>query len=225
VRVGFVGLGSQGAPIAQRIAAGGFDTIVWARREQALEPFRDGPAAIADSLANLGKDLDLLETCVFDAAGTNEVLFGPNGAAHSMPRGAVIAVHSTVSPSEVREIAERANELGLRLLDAPVSGGGIKAAQGELVTMIGGDADVLAQCRPVFETFANLIVHLGAVGAGQQAKLINNSMLTANAAVAADAFDIADRIDRADGRHAGPADPHQGRRAACRAGRSRGRER
>lgn len=194
MRVGFVGLGDQGAPIAGRIAEAGFDCVVWARREQALERFRGGPARVAASLAELGKGVDLLETCVFDAAGTQEVLFGPNGAAHSMAPGSVIAVHSTVSPAEVRAIAARAVELGLRVLDAPVSGGGHKAAQGELVTMVGGDAQALAQCHPVFSTFASLIVHLGGVGAGQQAKLINNAMLTANVAVAADAFDIAERL-------------------------------
>ncbi len=194
MRVGFVGLGDQGAPIAHRIAGAGFECVVWARREQALEPFRAGPATVASSLTELGKSVDLLETCVFDAAGTQEVLFGPNGAAHSMAPGSIIAVHSTVSPAEVRAVAAQAAELGLRVLDAPVSGGGRKAAMGELVTMVGGDAQTLDQCRPVFGTFANLIVYLGGVGAGQQAKLINNAMLAANVAVAADAFEVAERL-------------------------------
>ena len=194
VRVGFVGLGDQGAPIAHRIAADGFDCVVWARRQQALEPFRAGPARVAGSLAELGESVELLETCVFDAAGTQEVLFGPNGAAHTMAPGSVIAVHSTVSPAEVCAVAVQAGTMGLRVLDAPVSGGGLKAARGELVTMIGGDAQTLERCRPVFSTFANLIVHLGGVGAGQQAKLVNNTMLTANIAVAAGAFEIAERL-------------------------------
>lgn len=199
MRVGFVGLGNQGAPIAQRIVDGGFDCAVWARRAEALEPFRDGPARIAASLPNLGEGLDLLGACLFDAAGAREVLFGPNGVARAMPRGAVIAVHSTVSPAEVRQIADEAAALGLRVLDAPVSGGAIKAAQGELVTMVGGDPRTLAECRPVFSTFASQIVHLGDVGAGQQAKLINNAMLTAHIAIAADAFALAAELglDRA----------------------------
>lgn len=194
MRIGFIGLGDQGAPIAQRIATSGYDTVVWARREQALDPFRDGPAKIAASLTELGSGLDLLETCVFDAAATFEVLFGPDGAARSMPPGSVIAVHSTVAPDDIRRVAAQGAELGLHVLDAPVSGGGVKASQGELIAMIGGDAEVLARCRPVFSTFASLIVHLGGVGAGQHAKLLNNAMLTANAAVAADAFAVADRL-------------------------------
>jgi 3-hydroxyisobutyrate dehydrogenase-like beta-hydroxyacid dehydrogenase len=138
--------------------------------------------------------VELLETCVFDAAGTREVLFGPDGAARTMAPGSIIAVHSTISSADVRAVAAQAASRGLRVLDAPVSGGGLKAARGELVTMIGGDADTLEQCRPVFSTFANLIAHLGGVGAGQQAKLINNAMLAANTAIAADAFGIAERL-------------------------------
>jgi len=194
VRVGFVGLGDQGAPVAHRIAAAGFDLVVWARRPQALEPFRAGPAKVADSLAELGESVELLETCVFDAAGTQEVLFGPDGAAQAMTPGSIIAIHSTLSPAEVRALEAQAASRGLRLLDAPVSGGRIKASLGELVTMIGGDAGTLEQCRPVFSAFASLIVHLGGVGAGQQAKLINNATLAANIVVAADAFAIAERL-------------------------------
>lgn len=194
MRVGFVGLGDQGAPIAQRIAASDHECFVWARREQSLEPFRDGPAEIVDSLAELGERVDLLESCVFDAAGNEEVLFGPHGAAHTMAPGSIIAVHSTISPDEIRAIAARAGELGLRVLDAPVSGGGLKAAAGELVTMLGGAVETVEECTPVFRTFASIIVHLGDVGAGQQAKLINNAMLTANVAVAADAFHLAERL-------------------------------
>lgn len=199
MRVGFVGLGSQGAPMAQRIVAAGLDLTVWARRQETLDPFRSTSATIADSLAELGKGVDLLEICVFDGAGANEVLFGPNGAAHTMAPGSIIAVHSTVAPAEVIELAARAAELDLRVLDAPVSGGAPKAEAGELVTMIGGPAEALEQCRPVFSTFADPIIHLGDVGAGQQAKLINNAMLVAHVAVAADGFDIAEQLglDRA----------------------------
>jgi 3-hydroxyisobutyrate dehydrogenase len=191
MRVGFVGLGNQGAPIAARIAAAGIDCAVWARRPEALDPFRTGPARVVGSLRELGSGVDLLASCVFDAAGTWNVLFGPSGAAPAMPRGSVIAVHSTVAPAEVRELAAQAAKYGLQLLDAPVSGGRAKAASGELLTMIGGEASVLAEFEPVFRTFSAEVVHLGPVGAGQIAKLLNNAMFTAHLGVAADAFGIA----------------------------------
>jgi 3-hydroxyisobutyrate dehydrogenase len=190
MRVGFIGLGDQGAPMARRIARGGHDCVVWARREATLEPFRAEPVEIVGSAAEVGKRVDLLETCVFDAAGTHEVLFGVNGAPRELRPGATIAVHSTVSPAEIRELAGRAAGLGLHLLDAPVSGGNVVAARGELVTMIGGDADVLERARPVLATFARAIIRVGDVGAAQQAKLINNAIYTAQLALALDGFEI-----------------------------------
>ena len=196
MRVGFVGLGSQGAPIAERIAnSGTFETVVWARRQEALAPFRDGPALIADSISELGVGLDLLATCVFDAEGTREVLFGHGGAAHTMPVGAIVMCHSTVSPQEITEIGrEAADRYGLRVLDAPVSGGAPKAVAGELVVMIGGDEATYLEAAPVIATYSNLTVRLGPIGAGQQAKLLNNAVLAAHIAIARDVFDIGEKL-------------------------------
>jgi 3-hydroxyisobutyrate dehydrogenase len=194
MRVGFVGLGNQGAPMAHRIVGAGFECALWARRPEAVAPFQDGPARLAGSLPDLGRELDLLCCCVFDAAGTREVLFGPEGAAASMPPGAVVAVHSTVAPHEIRDLAENARGLGLDLIDAPVSGGAAVAAEGELITMVGADTASWERCLPVFETFSSLVVKVGAVGAGQQAKLLNNAMLTAHLAIADGAFAIGDRL-------------------------------
>jgi 3-hydroxyisobutyrate dehydrogenase len=193
MRVGFVGLGSQGSPIAERIAKSGlYETVVWARRLEALAPFRDGPAVIADSVAELGAGVDLLATCVFDAVDTREVLFGPGGAAHSMPADAIVMCHSTVSPQEIREIGrEAAERFGLRVLDAPVTGGAPKAALGELVVMVGGDEATYREVAPVIATYSNLAVHVGPLGAGQQAKLLNNALLAAHIGIAHDLFDVA----------------------------------
>jgi 3-hydroxyisobutyrate dehydrogenase len=189
MRVGFVGLGSMGAPMAQRIVeSGDFDSVLWARRAQPLDPFRGGPARIADSLTDLSEGLDVLCTCVFDAAGTREILFGAGGCAETLPKGAIILCHSTVSPEEVREIAAEAESRGFRLVDAPVSGGAPKALAGELVVMVGGDSATVEEARPVLASFSNQIVLLGGVGAGQHAKLINNTLLTAHIGIADDAF-------------------------------------
>jgi 3-hydroxyisobutyrate dehydrogenase len=196
MRVGFVGLGSQGAPIAERIAESDqFETVVWARRPEALAPFRDGPAVIADSVAELGDGLDLLATCVFDADDTRDVLFGPGGAVHSMPTGAIVMCHSTVSPQEIQDIGrEAADRFGLRVLDAPVTGGAPKAAAGELVVMVGGDEATYRDAAPVIATYSNLAVHVGPLGAGQQAKLLNNALLAAHIGIAHDLFDVAGNL-------------------------------
>ncbi|EUA51075.1 NAD binding domain of 6-phosphogluconate dehydrogenase family protein [Mycobacterium xenopi 3993] len=97
----------------------------------------------------------------------------------------MIAVHSTVHPNTCRELAKKAAARGVSVIDAPVSGGGDAAAEGRLLVMVGGDRDVVEQCRPVFETYAAAVVHLGDVGSGQTTKLLNNLLFTANLATAA----------------------------------------
>jgi 3-hydroxyisobutyrate dehydrogenase-like beta-hydroxyacid dehydrogenase len=192
MKVGFVGLGNQGSPIAGRIAhSGQFDTAVWARRAEALEPFRDGSARIAASVGALAEGLDVLVTCVFDAEGTREILFGSGGAASVLAQGAVIVCHSTLAPQEIADIAADAEKYGLRVLDAPVSGGPFKAAAGEMIVMVGGDQATYEYVVPVLNTYADQIVYLGGIGAGQQAKLLNNTMLAAHIGIANDVFQVA----------------------------------
>jgi 3-hydroxyisobutyrate dehydrogenase len=194
-RVGFIGLGSQGGPMARRIAESGTPTTLWARRPEALDAFRDTPAATAGSPAELAASSDLVCVCVVDDAGVEQVVAGPDGLLAHMAAGSVLAVHSTVHPDTVVGLAALAAERGIALLDAPVSGGGQRAEQGRLLVMLGGDAEVVQRCRAVFETYASPVVHLGPVGAGQRAKLINNLLLTATMGVAESAFTLARDLD------------------------------
>ena len=102
--------------------------------------------------------------------------------------GSVIAVHSTVHPDTCRELAKKAGAQGVSVIDAPVSGGGPAAENGRLLVMVGGDADVVERCRPVFATYADPVVHLGDLGSGQTTKLLNNLLFTANLGTAAAAL-------------------------------------
>ncbi|MDX6742152.1 NAD(P)-dependent oxidoreductase [Actinocorallia sp. A-T 12471] len=189
--VGFIGLGSQGAPMAQRIIEAGIPTTLWARRPETLEPFAGTGATTAASPAELGAAVDLACVCVLDDAGVEEIVSGENGLLKGMRPGGVIAVHSTVHPETCARLAERAAEHGVGFVDAPVSGGGPAAQQGSLLVMAAGDAETVERCRPVFATYGDPIVHLGPVGAGQRAKLINNLLLAANLGVAESAFALA----------------------------------
>jgi 3-hydroxyisobutyrate dehydrogenase len=119
--------------------------------------------------------------CVVDDAGVQQVC---NELMPAMAPGGCIVIHSTVHPELCQKLAVQAAENELELIDAPVSGGGQGAAAGTLTVMVGGDPQVVAAARPVFETFAGLIIHLGGVGAGQRAKLVNNAMMAANLAIA-----------------------------------------
>ncbi len=180
-RVGFIGLGSQGGPMARRIIEAGYPVTLWARRPATLEPFADTNAKIAGSPAELAAASDLVCVCVRDDADTEEVVDAVLGG---LAAGGVIAVHSTVHPDTCRRLAERARAAGVRLIDAPVSGGAPAAEAGRLLVMVGGDEETVEFCRPVFGSYGDPIVHLGPVGAGQVTKLLNNAAFTAHLGVA-----------------------------------------
>lgn len=185
--VGFIGLGSQGGPMAQRIIDAGYPTVLWARRAEALEAFPGARAAA--SVAELGAQCDHVGICVVDDAGTRAVC---DALIPAMKPGGRIAIHSTILPETCLALASQAAACGLALVDAPVSGGGQGAAEGTLTVMVGGEDAAVAAARPVFDTFGKLIVHLGGVGAGQMAKLINNSLMAAHMALAHSALGAGD---------------------------------
>ncbi len=190
-KFGFIGLGSQGAPMARRMLDAGLDVVLWARRAQTLASFSDTAATVADSVEALAREVDYCAVCVVDDAGVEDICGQLLGA---MRAGACIVVHSTVNPALCQSLAERAAERGIDLLDAPVSGGGPAAAEGRLTVMVGGDPAVAQRAQAVFETFAGTIVHLGDIGAGQTAKLVNNTLMAANLAVAHHALETAGRL-------------------------------
>jgi 3-hydroxyisobutyrate dehydrogenase len=181
IKVGFIGLGSQGAPMARRIVEAGYPLTLWARRVDTLTPFSDTAAESVSSIAELGARCEHVGICVVDDAGTQQVC---NELIPAMRSGSRIAIHSTVHPDTVRALAKQASARGVAVIDAPVSGGGSGAAARTLTVMVGGDATVIEAARPVFETFGGLIVRVGDVGAGQMAKLVNNALMAANMAMA-----------------------------------------
>jgi 3-hydroxyisobutyrate dehydrogenase-like beta-hydroxyacid dehydrogenase len=180
--------------MARRIVEAGYQTTLWARRAATLEPFADTAAKVAESPAELAADCDLVCLCVVGDADIEEITGGDHGLLASMKQGGVIAVHSTVHPNTCRKIAETAGAHGVSVIDAPVSGGGPAASEGRLLVMVGGDADVVERCRPVFATYADPIVHLGDLGSGQTTKLLNNLLFTANLGIAATALSLADAL-------------------------------
>jgi 3-hydroxyisobutyrate dehydrogenase len=194
MQVGFIGLGSQGGPMAGRIVEAGFPTTLWARRRASLEPFADTPAKVAGSPAELATSCDLVCLCVVDDADVEEVTGGENGVLAGLKPDGVIAIHSTVHPKTCHELAKKASAQSVSVIDAPVSGGAPAVAERRLLMMVGGDADVVERCRPVFETYANPIVHLGDLGSGQTTKLLNNLLFTANLGTAATALALGEAL-------------------------------
>ena len=199
IRAGFIGLGSQGAPMARRIVDAGVPLAIWARRAEALEPFADTAAVVCSTPAELASNSDVVGVCVVNDLDVEDVVLRDDGVLSGMAAGGVVAIHSTIHPDTCRRIAERAAERGVDLVDAPVSGGGPAAADGHLLVMVGGDAAVVERARPVLTTYGDPVIHLGGVGSGQMAKVLNNFLFTAQLAVAVEIFDFVARlgVDRA----------------------------
>ena len=199
MRVGFIGLGSQGGPMARRIAEGGFETTLWARRQASLDPYADTPAKTASSPAEMAAASDLVCLCVVGDDDVREVIGGENGVLAGLAEGGIIAIHSTVHPDTCQEIAEKAAAQGVAVIDAPVSGGGPAVEEGTLLVMTGGDEEVVNRCRPVFATYADPVVHLGPLGSGQNAKILNNLLFSANLGSAISTLELGESlgIDRA----------------------------
>ena len=191
LRAGFIGLGLIGTGMAQCIDRTGLPFAVWARRPEQMEPF--DPSKHRASPADLGRDVDVVCVCVLDETAVDAVIFGPEGLAEGLAPVSMVVVQSTVSPSYVQGLAERLAPQGVRVLDAPVSIGRGPSSEGELTVMIGGDPADLERARPVLAAMGNLIL-LGGIGAGQQAKLVNNAMLTAHLWLAASALDVGESL-------------------------------
>ena len=176
LRTGFIGLGSQGGPMAERMLGEGFPLTIWARRAEAAAALAEKGARVASSIGELGAACDHVGVCVLDDAAVSEVC-EPLVAA--MAEGSLLALHSTVLPDTAERIDARCREAGVRFLDAPVSGGGGAAEAKQLTVMCGGTEEAFDQARPVLESFAGHLCRLGAAGAGQRAKLVNNALMAA----------------------------------------------
>lgn len=177
--------------MALRMITAGFPTTLWARRPASLESYRGSGAAFAKTVADLGKACDHVGICVVNDADVREVC---DQLIPAMLPGSLIAIHSTIHPDTCRFIEKQAKAREIDVVDAPVSGGSPAAEAGTLTLMLGGDPDAIARARPVFETFGRLILRLGDMGAGQHAKLINNTLLAANIGLADIALEVGERL-------------------------------
>jgi 3-hydroxyisobutyrate dehydrogenase len=198
-RIGFIGLGSQGAPMARRIVEEGFPLTIWARRPESLEPFRATDAVARGTPRELAASSDVVAVCVVADADVNDVVLRPDGILAGMAPGGIIVIHSTVHPDTCRAIAQQAERHDVTVVDAPVSGGGDMAADRKLSVMVGGAAEDVARCRPMFECYASSVLHLGPLGSAETAKLLNNLVFIAQLGLAIETFDFARQlgIDRA----------------------------
>lgn len=187
--VGFIGLGDQGLPMAVAIAEAGFPLHAWARKGDSLQVLGSTPNVAHDTTRELGAACDIVGLCVSTDNDVFEVVEG--GLLDGLRRGSVIVNHGTGTPANAKRLTELCAKAGVDVLDAPVSGGRPAGEAHTLTTLVGGPAAVLARCEPVFRSFSAHVVRLGDAGAGQYAKLFNNTLLMMNQASVADILAMA----------------------------------
>jgi L-threonate 2-dehydrogenase len=193
MRIGFIGLGAMGAPMALNLVKAGHAVCGFDVRDAATQALAAAGGSAAPSAAEAARDADLLGLMVVSGEQAESVLFD-GGAAQALPRGAVVVAGCTQAPALARRTAERLAAMGLAMLDAPVSGGIKGATGGSLTIMVSGDAAVLARARPVLDAVGQKIFDVGReAGLGSTAKMINQLLCGVHIAAAAEAMHVAER--------------------------------
>jgi len=165
LRVGFIEVGRIGQAIATNIVRAGFDLMVYDLREEPLKALSGVGATIARSSREIGEHSEIIEIAVVDDSQVEAVLNGTQGVFEGARAGVIVAIHSTISPETVKRLAGPAQIKGIKLLDAPVSGGQKGAEERDLCYMVGGEKEVVERCREVFSTSGSHIFQVGDLGA------------------------------------------------------------
>ena len=179
-KIGFIGLGIMGMPMARNLIKAGFVVSVYNRTSSKAEKMVREGAMKFDSPRELARKNSVIITMVSDTPDVESVILGENGVIEGIQPDSVVIDMSTISPRATRIIAKRLEEKKAHMLDAPVSGGEQGAIAGTLSIMVGGDANILARCHPIFEAMGKNIIHVGANGMGQTVKLMNQILVAGN---------------------------------------------
>jgi len=188
LKLGYIGLGNMGAPMAKRLVDWPGGLTVFDVRTEAMTPLVEVGATLADSVADVAA-ADIISVTVLDDAQVRQVV--GELAANAKP-GTIIAIHSTIGETTAGELAEGLKEQGIHIVDAPVSGGAGAAEKGELATMVGADREVYERIKPAFKQWASMIIHAGEPGAGTRMKLARNMLTFTSYAAACEAMKLAE---------------------------------
>jgi 3-hydroxyisobutyrate dehydrogenase-like beta-hydroxyacid dehydrogenase len=175
VKIAFTGAGQMGLPMVHRLLGAGRDVVVHARRAEVREECAAAGAQATAELAEAVADADVVLLCLYADAQVRELALGADGFLAATKPGAVVASHTTGSPTTVRELAET----GVRIVDAPVSGSAQDIAEGHVTVMLGGADEDVAVVTDVVAAYGDPILHLGPLGSGQTVKLLNNALFAA----------------------------------------------
>ena len=193
MKLGFVGLGIMGQPMALNLRKAGHDLWVHGRRAATMEPLTAAGATACAASQEVAANADIIFICVSDTPDVEQVILGERGLIHGARKGSVIVDMSTIAPSATRAFAAALAERGVEMLDAPVSGGEVGAVNGTLSIMVGGKAETFARVRPLFEHMGKSIVHVGDNGAGQVTKACNQIVVAVTIEAVSEALTFARR--------------------------------
>lgn len=188
LKLGYIGLGNMGAPMAKRLVEWPGGVTVFDLRTEAMTPLAEVGATLADSVADVAT-ADIISVTVLNDAQVREVVAE---LAEDAKPGTVIAIHSTISPETAIELADALRPRDIHVVDAPVSGGGGAAEKGELAVMVGADREVYERIKPAFKQFASMVIHAGKPGAGTRMKLARNMLTFTSYAAACEAMKLAE---------------------------------
>ena len=193
MKIGFIGMGIMGRPMAHNLKAAGHDIYVPDRRSLTDEA-RAGVTAVLADAAAVAHEAEVVLLMVPDTPDVERVLFGSHGVAEGLQKGALVIDMSSISPIATKDFAARINAMGCDYLDAPVSGGEVGAKQASLTIMVGGPDAAFARAKPIFDLLGKNITHVGSEnGTGQTCKVANQIIVALNIQAVAEALTFARR--------------------------------
>lgn len=192
MKLGFIGIGLMGQPMTLRLLAAGHDVVVWNRSRQKLAAVLAKGARAAECPADVARSAEIVMMCVTDQRAAEQVIFGSRGVAEGARAGLMVVDFSSIAPASARDFARRLAERGVRLVDAPVSGGVPGAEQGTLAIMAGGREEDVERARPVVMHLAARFTRMGESGAGQTTKLCNQIIVGSLLPLLAEAIRLAE---------------------------------
>lgn len=188
MKIGFVGLGIMGKPMAKNLMAAGYDLVVNTLDDDVIAEFEEEGAVSAPSAADVAEQVDLLITMLPNSPQVKEVALGEGGIIEKAKEGLIYVDMSSIAPLASREVGEALAEKGVKMLDAPVSGGEPKAIDGSLAVMVGGEEEVFDKVKEILGVMASSVTLVGPLGAGNIAKLANQTIVAVNIAAVAEAY-------------------------------------
>jgi 2-hydroxy-3-oxopropionate reductase len=191
MRLGFIGLGAMGRPMALHLLRAGHEVAVWARRPQSALPLLDAGAVCCATPADVARRAEIVFTVVTSGADVEQVALGADGLIEGFAPGSILVDMSTIAPGTACAIAQSLAARAVDMLDAPVSGGETGAMAAALAIMVGGKATVLDRVRPLFALLGKRVVHVGDNGAGQVAKACNQMIMVGCIQAVAEALHLA----------------------------------